>query len=432
VATRAGFGDGFLWGTATSAHQVEGNNQGNDWWEWEQRPGKIKDGSTSGKAAQWWQGRAEEDLARGRELGQNAHRLSLEWSRLEPEPGRWDDAAFARYRELFRAARALGLKLLVTVNHFTLPAWLARRGGWLAREAPAEFAELARRAALAFGSEVELWCTQNEPNVLALMAYADERWPPGLGSLSAAFRSLATMLDAHVRAYRAIHAVLPSARVGLVLNLPILDPARPRLADRAVARLQDWAFSGALLHALETGIVFPPLAPFPARVPGLTRALDWLGVNYYGRYSVTFDAKSGRELFGRRVGPNSIRTEWNDWGEPWPAGLTEQLVRLGRFHVPLYVTENGVMDASDRVRPEFLREHVHAVGEAIARGSDVRGYFHWSLLDNFEWSEGWSAPFGLHALDRATQARTLRESGALYARICRANGVEQVETPPRG
>src|SRR5262249_7620606 len=157
-------------------------------------------------------------------------------------------------------------------------------------------------------------------------------------------------------------------------------------------------------------IVLPPLAAYPTRVKGLQRALDWLGVNYYGRYAMTFDAQRSRELFGRNVAANSIRTEWNDWGEPSAAGLTAQLVRLARFRVPLYVTENGVMDPDDRLRPEFLRAHVRGVREAIARGSDVRGYFHWSLFDNFEWSEGWSAPFGLHALDRATQARSLRAS----------------------
>ena len=429
VTSRARFDDGFLWGTSTSSHQVEGDNRGNDWWEWEKRPGKIRDGSTSGNAAEWWQGRAEDDLRAARALGQNAHRLSLEWSRLEPERGRWDDAAFARYRELLRAARALGLTLMVTINHFTLPAWLAARGGWLAPEAPDEFAELARRAATELGAEVELFCTQNEPNVLALMGYADERWPPGLGNLGAAFRALAAMLEAHVRAYHAIHAVRPGAKVGLVLNLPILEPARPVLADRAIARLQDWAFSGALLFALERGVVLPPLAAYPTRVKGLNRALDWLGVNYYGRYAMTFDAHKGRELFGRNVGERSIRTAWNDWGEPHAAGLTTQLVRLARFGVPLYVTENGVMDPDDRLRPEFLRAHVRAVAEAVARGSDVRGYFHWSLLDNFEWSEGWSAPFGLQALDRSTQTRTLRASGELYARICRGNGDERDEAP---
>src|SRR5262249_29883006 len=143
----AAFPSGFLWGTATSSHQVEGDNDANDWFEWETRPGKIRDGTRSGRALEWWAGRAEEDLAPARALGQNAHGLSLEWSRLEPEPGRFDDRAFARYRELLRAARSLGLELLVTLNHFTLPQWLALRGSWLYDGAAEAFARLARRAA---------------------------------------------------------------------------------------------------------------------------------------------------------------------------------------------------------------------------------------------------------------------------------------------
>jgi beta-glucosidase len=416
------FPDAFAWGTATSSHQVEGDNDANDWWEWEAAPGRIRDGSRSGRAAEWWAGRAEGDFERARRLGQNAHRLSLEWSRLEPEPGRFDERAFDRYAAMLAAARASGLKLMVTLNHFTLPRWLARRGAWLDRGAADAFAELARRAVLRLGPLVDLWCTQNEPNVLALMAYAQPSWPPGLGSMSAAFRAFSNLLTAHARAYHAMHRASPGARVGIVVNMPVLDPASAKLRDRAVARAQDWAFSGAMLRAFETGVLLPPLTPWPERIVGLKRAFDWFGVNYYGRYTVEFDVASGREFFGRRVRSHTVHTEWNDWGEPYPGGLSDQLVRLARLRTPLYVTENGIMDASDARRPEFLREHVRAVAAAIARGSDVRGYFHWSLLDNFEWSEGWSAPFGLHALARDTQERSLRPSGELYGEICRSNG----------
>jgi beta-glucosidase len=416
------FPDDFRWGTATSSHQVEGDNDANDWWAWEAQPGHVRDGTRSGRAAEWWAGRAEEDLARARGLGQNAHRLSLEWSRLEPEPGRYDDRAFDRYAEILQAARACGLTLMVTLNHFTLPRWVAERGAWLYNGITDAFVGLARRAVLRLGPHVDLWCTQNEPNVLALMAYAQPSWPPGLGDMSAAFRALSNLLTAHARAYREMHRVAPASKVGIVVNMPVLDPASDRLPDRAVARLQDWAFSAAMLRAFETGVLLPPLTPWPKRISGLKRAFDWFGLNYYGRYHVAFDVSAGRELFGRRVHTRTVHTEWNDWGEPYPRGLEAQLVRLGRLRTPLYVTENGIMDAADALRPEFLQSHVSAVAAALARGSMVRGYFHWSLLDNFEWSEGWSAPFGLHALARETQVRTLRESGRLYAEICRSNG----------
>jgi beta-glucosidase len=416
------FPGGFLWGTATSSHQVEGDNRGNDWWDWEQQPGRIRDGTTSGKAAEWWQGRAEEDLERAAALGQNVHRFSLEWSRLEPEPGCWDAAAFARYLALFSSARREGLATLVTLHHFTLPRWLARRGAWLAPDVAECFGRFAAECALRLGGVVDLWATQNEPNVLAYTAYAGTHWPPGLGSPLAAQRALRAMLLGHARAYGALHARLPGARVGIVLSLPGFDAAQPQLADRCAAALQRWAFSEAVLHALTSGRLLPPLGAGNS-IAGLRRSFDWVGVNYYGRYEVAFDLRAAAELFGRRDDAHTVHTRWTDWGEPNPEGLRRTLLRLAKLGVPLYVTENGIMDAADALRPGYLRSHVQAVRQAISAGADVRGYFHWSLVDNFEWAEGWSARFGLFALDRATQQRTLRESGEIYAAICRANGL---------
>jgi beta-glucosidase len=417
------FPAGFLWGTATSSHQVEGDNERNDWCAWEREPGRIRDGTVSGSAAEWWRGRAEEDLSRAAALGQNAHRLSLEWSRLEPEQGRWDDAAEARYREIFRHARGLGLKLSITLNHFTLPQWLARRGSWLAAEAPNAFGAFAQRAVEAFDEFCELWATFNEPNVLVYQAYAGKQWPPGRGDLKAGLRAFGALLDAHAHAYRAIRNVRPKSQVGIVLSFPAFEPASRSVADHAVTAIQSWAFSGAFMSALRTGRLLPPLGLGVRTVPNLEASLDWLGVNYYGRYRVAFDWSAYGELFGKRLTEHNVHTPWTVWGERSPEGLTEQLLSLGYYGVPLYVTENGLMTHDDAERSAFLLDHVRAVRRAIERGADVRGYFHWSLLDNFEWAEGWSTPFGLHALERATQVRTLRESGALYERICRANAV---------
>jgi beta-glucosidase len=203
------------------------------------------------------------------------------------------------------------------------------------------------------------------------------------------------------------------------LSLPVFDPVRPRKRDRVPAWFSDWGFSGAALHALRSGWLMPPL--LPGRVPGLKGSFDWLGVNYYGRYTVEFDPLSP-EFLGHRPSDGHIKTAWTDWGEPSPDGLTRRLLALARLGVPLYVTENGIRDAEDELRPQFLREHVSAVSRVIALGADVRGYFHWSLVDNFEWAEGWSSRFGLFALDRATGIRTARASADLYARICRTNG----------
>jgi len=413
----------FLWGTATSSHQVEGGNANNDWWAWEQAPGRIRDGSTSGDAAQWWAGRAEQDLAWAAEQGQNAHRFGLEWSRLEPEPGRWDDDAFARYHQMFAAAKAMGLSTMVTLNHFTLPRWIVREGGWSSPTIIDRFTTYAARCGRAFADVVDLWATLNEPNVLAFMAYARRRWPPGVGSLLGCFRAQRHMLRAHASAYEALHTVAPAPRVGIVLNLQKFEASRRRGVDVALAAMQDWMINGSMLTALDRGVLLPPLVARPVKVEGLSRAYDWLGCNYYGRYLVRFDPRELEQGFGRHVQTNSTRTEWTDWGQPHPDGLTAQLVRLGRRRVPIYVTENGLFDNDDTRRPGFLVDHVRAVRDAIGRGVDVRGYFHWSLVDNFEWAEGWSAHFGLLELDRDTQARTPRRSGELYGQICRANGI---------
>ncbi|MEM6994950.1 MAG: family 1 glycosylhydrolase [Myxococcota bacterium] len=417
------FPSGFQWGTATSAHQVEGGNTGNDWWAWEQAPGRIRDGSTSGAAADWWGGYAERDLAWAASAGHTAHRFGLEWSRLEPEPGRFDDDAIARYRQIFAAAKAMGLSTMVTLNHFTLPRWVVRQGGWTERSTVDRFETYAARCGRAFADVVDRWATLNEPNVLAHMGYASTRWPPGRGNAWAGFVALANQLRAHAAAYAALHAVVPSPSVGVVLSLQKFSPKRRRSLDVLGAGLQDWVMNGAMLKALEHGRFVPPLSARPTKVEGLARSYDWLGCNYYGRYVVQFDRRRAALGFGRHVQERSVRTAWTDWGQPHAESLTDQLVRLARMGAPVYVTENGVFDPDDAHRSAFIVDHVRAVHEAITRGADVRGYYHWSLVDNFEWAEGWSTGFGLLALDRDTQVRTPRPSAEVYSQICRANGI---------
>ncbi len=409
------FPEGFLFGAATSSHQVEGGNVHNDWWDWEQA-GKIEDGTTSGDAAGWWAGRAEEDLAKAAELGHRAHRMSLEWSRLEPEVGRFDGDAFERYREILRFAASRDLTILCTLNHFTLPRWIAKMGGWTHPNVPALFEGFATRAADALGPHVALWATLNEPSVLAYMGYAGTRWPPGRGSMRACFTAMRHMLDAHALGYRALHRTLPQPRVGIVLNMPRFAPAAPsRALDRWAAAAQDWAFNGAALHALAEGRYAFPLSALPRPAPLLRRSFDWVGLNFYGRYDVRFDPSAVGEAFGRHVQTPTVRTEHNDWGQPDPGAMVAQLERLSALGVPLYVTENGTCDETQRT--DYLRSHLEAIADAAHEGLDVRGYFAWSLVDNFEWAEGWSTRFGHLALDRETQARTERETARAYAEV---------------
>jgi beta-glucosidase len=427
--THARFPDGFLWGAATSHHQVEGGGpdavEPSDWTDWTRDPAHTLDGSNADVACEWWTGRAEEDLALARGLGHTAHRMGISWARIEPREGQFDEKALDRYEAILGAARDLGLKTMVTLHHFTLPRWVAARGGFADARSITDFARFADRAVRRLDHFVTHWATINEPSVYAMMAHGGTRWPPGSGSLPAHVRALGNLLRAHAAAYAALKDARPWASVGLVINAPILDPEGERKRDRLVAAAQDYAFTGCVVQALESGSLSFPLSVARTAVPGLGKSLDWLGLNYYGRYRVRFDPRAAGTLFGRHVQEGSVKTEGVDWGTPYPEGLTRLLVRLGGLGRPLFVTENGVCDPTDRVRRRYLVDHVRAVHDAIGRGVDVRGYFHWSLLDNFEWAEGFAAPFGLVAIDRATGARTRRPSARIFERIARENALSR-------
>lgn len=413
-ARGSGFPPGFLWGAATSSYQVEGRNERSDWWSWEQQPGRIVGGDTSGEGADWWRGRAEEDFSRAAASGHNAHRLSLEWARLEPAPGRYDRAAFARYREILEAAKAASLAVSLTLQHFTVPQWLAARGGWTWAGVVERFSAYAARCVEAFSDVVDYWATLNEPTVLAQGGYLGTRWPPGSGSFAAYRAALVNMLRAHREGYRAIKAVRAQAQVGLVLAMPRYEPKRAVWRDRAAARLHDWVFNGNVLTALADELLLPPLALRPRRLEGLSQSYDWLGLNYYGRYRVRFAPLAFGAAFGRHEQTDSIRTATSDWGEVHPEGLIHQLRRLAALGVPLYVTENGVFEDRPGRQVEYLDAHLEASRRALDEGIDVRGYFWWTLVDNFEWAEGWGTPFGMFALDRATQRRSPRPVAALF------------------
>jgi beta-glucosidase len=421
------FPPGFLWGTATAAHQVEGQNDNNQWWDWEQQPERIWHGDRSGDACGWWRDPAP-DLDRIAALGQNAHRLSIEWSRIEPRDGAFDEAALERYRELLVALRQRGITPMVTLHHFTNPRWLEQLGGWLHPDTPLRFARFVARTVERLGDQCQLWCTINEPMVYVTQSYLLGLWPPGAASIGMAFHAAAAMLRGHAAASAAIRAVDPSLRVGIVHNLRLFDPATPAPQDIAVAMAQDYLFNGVLLMALRTGHLPPPLGDALRDVPGLRGSCDFFGLNYYTRDHVAFDPRVPQELFGRRFTPagapqSDAGRDGHSYGEIYPAGLYRALRRVARLGLPIYITETGLPDADDDQRPQYILDHLAAVHQAIGEGVDVRGVFLWTLVDNFEWSEGWGLRFGLYALDQPSGTRTLRPSGALYAAIARANAI---------
>ena len=421
AAAERRFPPGFLWGTATAAHQVEGGNQNSDWWRWEERPGAIANGDRSGAASDHWN-RYPEDLDRAVALGQNAYRFSVEWARIEPQPGVYDEAALAHYREVTEACRTRGLEPMVTLFHFTLPQWLADLGGFEDPGAVARFEAYTRKVAAALGDQVQLWCTVNEPVVYLAAGYLAGVFPPGKQDPDAAARTMANLVRAHGRAYRALHEVDPDARVGVAKHLRVFTPARgldPRdqIATWKVRRL----FNQTFLDALATGratIEVPGAAPIKIKDPDLAGSMDFVGLNYYSRDMVRYDPEApGTVRFEVKAGSPTTDMGW----EIYPEGFYQLLTWVRRYRLPVYVTENGLADASDARRARFLRDHLYWMWRALAARVDVRGYFHWSLLDNFEWAEGFGPRFGLVAVDYPTQGRQVRDSAAFYAWVASHN-----------
>lgn len=412
----------FLWGAATSAHQVEGRNVRSDWWAWE-AAGKVRE--QSGAACAHYE-RFEEDFDLAQTLGHNAHRLSIEWSRIEPEPGRWDEQAMAHYQDVIRALRARDLEPIVTLFHFTSPQWFSERGGWRHPRAVERFGRYVERVLDAVGPSVRYWVTFNEPAIYVYQGYVAGVWPPGQRSWLAALRILERLLHAHTTAYHLIHTRLDALGapplVGFAKHMVVFTPCNPR---SRTDRLATWArhayFNGMVAESFGRGHLLPRLQHLLRRSVH-RRYLDFIGLNYYTRDFVHFQGWTGGRLFGEvcslahhgDAGPrNSL-----GW-EIYPEGIYENLRQLSRSGLPILITENGICTDDDAQRQRFIRDHLLQVARAMAAGVPVLGYLYWSLLDNFEWHEGFAPRFGLAAVDYQTQARRVRPSAEYFAGICR-------------
>ena len=322
--------------------------------------------------------RFEEDFDLARSLNQNAHRFSIEWARIEPEKGRFDDREAAHYRQVLQALRQRGIRPLVTLHHFTNPLWVFRRGGWENKSTIGYFTSYVRFVVNQLGDLCDFWGTINEPTVYASEGHLFGRWLPGKRDPLASATVLKNMLKAHQAAYEIIHGIQPEAKVGISHNMTYLR--FPGLSD---------AFS-----------------IFDRKVIGWAGKQDFIGINYY-------------RAMGR---VNDLPKTDLDWAI-YPQGLFEILLRLKDFRLPVYITENGIADSHDDQRADFIADHLAAVWRAIRGGADVRGYFYWSLLDNLEWARGFAPRFGLIEVDYRTLERTVRPSAKVYARIAKNNSL---------
>jgi beta-glucosidase len=410
VTDRRSFPPGFLWATATAAHQVEGHNTNSDWWAFEQEPGRIAGGAKSGIAIDHYN-RYREDFALLRKLRNNAHRLSIEWSRIEPTQGEFDSRQVRHYRDVLGELREQGMVPMLTLHHFSSPLWFAARGGWAAPGAHEAFLPFVRKVVEELGDLVGMWCTINEPNIYATQGWIFGAMPPGRhNDVRGLWRVLGNLRLAHEGAYRLIKKRWPDAPAGIAQNKFWLLPARPgnpldRVAVQTGRRMMDfWPVGGGRMQRTVAG------------------SGDYIGLNHYGGRLVQFDARRPRAQFARQFNPPGYPV--SDFGDAVkPDWMRDALLDLKEFGKPVYVTESGIAAEDDSMRQQFLKDYLAEVHQAIAEGVDVRGFFHWTSMDNFEWGHAYRMKFGLIAVDRVTLERTPKPSAALFARMALANAV---------
>jgi beta-glucosidase len=409
VASRR-FPDGFLWGTASAAHQVEGDNRNSDWWEFEQEPGRIANGDSSAIACDHYH-RYREDFTLLRQLNQNAHRLSIEWARIEPSEGEFDAHQIRHYRDVLGELREQGMLPMVTLHHFTSPTWFARKGGWTASGSAHAFMPFVHRLVDELGDLVGMWCTINEPTIYAYNGWMTGEFPPGRRSDVAAIYSVTSNLQrAHELAYHAIKRRWPDALVGLSHHKFLFLPASQKRRDR-------WA-------AQTTQAVMDRWPVAPGRFSRVVDAsADFIGIAHYWGQMCAFDPSRPREQFIRRFNVPGLPVTDMGWSTD-PTWMRRVLNDLRRAGKPVYITENGLASNDDDWRQRYIDEILSNVLLAIEDGVDVRGYFHWTNMDNFEWARGYSMRFGLIDVDRKTLERTIKPSGHLYARIANGNSLD--------
>ncbi len=386
------FPDGFRWGTATAAHQIEGGNWNNDWWRWEHTPGTACK-EPSGDACDSWN-RWDADVALVADLGLSDYRFSLEWSRVEPEDGEWSTAALDHYRRQCEALLDAGVDPVVTFHHFTTPRWLADRGGWEDPATADRFAAFCGRAAAHLDGVVRRACTINEPSMVATIGYLWGQFPPGKRDSAARRRVNEVLIDAHRQARDAIRANLGGVPVGITLAMTDYQAV-----DGGESKLDH------IRHSMEDVFL------------EATAGDDFVGVQTYSRERIGPDGRLPTEegvpelIMGYEYYPRSL------------AGTIRRAWDVTGGEVPILVTENGIGTDDDAQRIDYVRAALEGVLDCIDEGIDVRGYTYWSLLDNFEWAYGYGPQFGLVACDRATFARTPKASAGWFGRVARANAL---------
>src|SRR3989344_2059972 len=406
------FPENFLWGAGTSAYQVEGNGH-NDWTEWEHATTKLKiensklkvwpdyilnsypsplqeENYISGKACDHYN-RFKEDFDIAKSLGHTCHRFSIDWARIEPEEGKFDDKELEHYRQVVLALRERGIEPFVTLWHWPVPLWLRDKSGIVAKNFPEYFARYTEKVVSILGDSVKLWITINEPLVIASHSYLRGNWPPQIKNPLKYLYAVENLIKAHKKSYAKIKSINQTSLVGIAKHQIYFEASKNHAINKIWKYFADWHWNFYFLNKIK-------------------HHQDFIGLNHY---------------FHKTVGGKNKNEKVSDMGwELYPEAIYQVLKDLKKYNKPIYITENGLADSQDKYREWFIKESLKNVHKAIEEGVDVRGYMHWSLLDNFEWAHGFWPRFGLVEIDYKTLERKIRPSAYKYTEIIRNNGIE--------
>ncbi len=394
----------FLWGAATSAYQVEGKNTNSDWSEWEKN---FSTRSHSGNACNHYE-LYEKDFDYAKDLHQNAHRFSIEWSRVEPKEGEWDKNAVEHYRNVILALHKRRIQPVITLHHFTNPGWFQKKGGWTRRRSVFYFLRFVRFVIGELGDIAHFWITVNEPMVYCTMSYLSGVWPPGKKSYFLSYRAYHNLARAHRGAYRIIHSLYKKKdwhppKVGAAINSVSLHTYQKHsFLSWLFMRVSDWIWNHSFYF-----------------LTGETH--DFIGINYYFHYRLKEPHFRTIKFF---LEARNEKREMSSVGwEVYPQGIFDVLLDFRRYKIPIYITENGIATTNESKRSRYIVSYLKEVYHAIQAGVDVRGYFYWSLMDNFEWEKGFAPRFGLLDVNYKTYQRTYRQAALVYSEICKTNSI---------
>ena len=390
------FPKNFLWGAATSAHQVEGNNH-NDWTEWEKENAERLSQESGGKypPENYISGRAcdhynryEEDFDLAKEMEHNVHRFSIEWSRIEPEEGKFNQDEIEHYRKVIQALRARGIEPFVTLWHWTMPVWFARKGGFEKNGNIKYFVRFCEYVTKEFKDDVTFWITLNEPEIYTTSSYLKGVWPPQKQNLISYLLVIKNLIKVHRESYRIIKKIEPSAQIGIAKNNIYFEAYQNKINNWILKKFIDWWWNFYFLNRIKN-------------------CQDFIGLNHY------FHNRIKNLKFGQNENKKVSDMGW----ELHPEAIYYVLKDLKKYNKPVYITENGLADTKDENREWFIKESLKNIHKSISEGVDVRGYFYWSLLDNFEWDKGFWPRFGLVEIDYKTLKRKPRPSSKIYGEI---------------